>query len=175
MKTIRTLAGEIGVTKQAVFQRMKKEPLASGLNSLITKIGGTVYVCSEGENLIKSQFYKTQKSFEVTQMDDDLADTMRESLKTLQGQLTKRDRQLDLLNLHISIKSRQIENLNKRIEDLSYAVALAQEQTKAAQALHAEDIRRETLKIMLQGQKAFVETEKESFWRRLFSRKEMQA
>jgi len=175
MKTIKTLAGEIGVTKQAVFQRMKKEPLASDLNSLITKIGGTVYVCSEGEGLIKDQFYKTQKGFDMGRIDDGLASTVRDSLSALQNQLIRKDRQMDLLNLHVSIKSRQIENLNKRIEDLSAAVALAQEQTKMAQALHASDIRRETLGVMMQAQSQKNVTEKEGFWQRIFGRKEMQA
>jgi len=173
MKTIKTLAGEIGVTKQAVFQKMKKEPLASDLSNLITKIGGTVYVCSEGESLIKNQFYKTQKVLDATRADDDLVNVVRDSMDALQDQLARKDRQLDILNLHISVKGRQIDNLNRRIEDLSAALILAQEQTKAAQALHAGDIRRETLEVMMQSQKVVVE--KERFWKRVFGSKEKQA
>jgi len=173
MKTIRTLASEIGVTKQAVFQRMKKEPLASDLNGFITKIGGTVYVCSEGEGLIKDQFYKVQKASAIIHMDDGLINAVNDSINTLQDQLSRKDRQLDILNLHISIKSRQIENLSRRIEDLSAALTLSQEQTKTAQALHAGDIRRETLEAMIQSQRS-AEIEKTGFWKKAFRRKEAQ-
>ena len=163
MKTIKTLAGEIGVTKQAVFQKMKKEPLASGLNGFITKIDGTVFVCPEGEGLIKDQFYKTQRIFNATHMDAGLVNTFRDSLNALQDQLTRKDRQLDLLNLHLSIKNRQIESLNSQIRHLNSALILAQEQTKAAQTLHADDIRRGTLELLVQSQNII---KKEGFWKR---------
>ena len=162
MKTIKTLAGEIGVTKQAVFQKMKKEPLASHLNDLITKIDGTVYVCPEGEDLIRDQFYKTQRVFAATHMDAGLINTVRDSLNVLQSQLAKKDRQIDILSLHISIKNRQIENLSGQIQGLNEALVLAQEQTKTAQTLHADDIRRETLELLIQSQK---NTKKEKFWK----------
>ena len=149
MKTIRTLADEIGVTKQAIFQKMKKEPLASGLNDLTTKVGGIVYVYPEGEGMIKEQFHKMQRVFTMPHIENEIGKT---DVNIFQQQLDRKDRQLDALNLHISIKNKQIENLCKQIEELTVALATAQEQTKAAQNLHAGDIHRGIIEKLIASQ-----------------------
>jgi len=135
MKTIRTLAGEIGVTKQAIFQKMKKEPLASGLDNLTTRVGGIVYVYPEGEGMIKEQFHKMQRVFTLPHSDI--------GINILKEQLDRKDRQLEVLNLHIGVKDKQIESLSRQVEELTKALATAQELTKTAQTLHAGDIHRE--------------------------------
>ena len=171
MKTIKVLASEIGVTKQAIFQRMKKEPLASGLSDLTTKIDNTVYVYPKGEELIKKQFNKKQSSFNN---DDDLnadyrlTEVIQGNLDFLKEQLVRKDRQLDILSLHISIKNRQIENLGKQIKDLNTALICAQEQTKAAQALHAGEIHRGIVTALMCNQENF---EKKSFWKKTIKSK----
>jgi len=148
MKTIRTLAGEIGVTKQAIFQKMKKEPLASSLDSLTTRVGGIVYVYPEGEGMIKEQFHKMPQVFTMPQIDDGEA----AGINILKEQLDRKDRQLDALNLHLSIKDKQIEDLNKQIGELTVALATSQEQTKTAQNLHASDIQKGIIEKLLAGQ-----------------------
>ena len=156
MKTIRALAEEIGVTKQAIFQKMKKEPLASSLDNLTTRIGGIVYVYPEGEGIIKEQFHRVQQIFTIPKIDS-AADNF------LKQQLDRKDRQLEVLNLHISTKDKQIESLNKQIEELSAALATSQEQTKTAQTLHAGDIHREIIEKLISSQK---ESKKSSFWKK---------
>lgn len=173
MKTIKTLAGEIGVTKQAIFQKMKKEPLASGLNNLITKVGGIVYVYPEGEGMIKEQFHKMQKIFTVPQVGDNIEmsaiNALHDSVNALRLQIDRKDRQINALNLHISVKGKQIENLNKQIAELGVALAVAQEQAKNAQTLHAEDIRREVIGMMIESQKNL---KKEGFWKSIRKKKQ---
>jgi hypothetical protein len=168
MKTIKTLAGEIGVTKQAIFQKMKKEPLASGLNNLTTRVGGIVYVYPEGEGMIKEQFRKVPHVFSMPQfensVDGDIIDALRDSISVAQQQLDKKDRQISILNLHISTKDKQIENLHRQIEELGKALTIAQEQAKTAQLLHAGDIHREIISIITESQK----DRKEGFWKRAF-------
>jgi len=139
MKTIKTLAGEIGVTKQAVFQKMKKEPLASGLNNLTTRVGGVVYVYPEGEGMIKEQFHNMRRIFAIPPASIDTDDDY------LYQQLDRKDRQLEALNLHISVKDKQIEGLLKQIEELNTALA-------TAQSLHASDIQRETMEKSMMNQ-----------------------
>ena len=39
-KTIKEIAEEIGVSKQAVFKKMKREPLSTGLQGLTTTVDG---------------------------------------------------------------------------------------------------------------------------------------
>lgn len=56
MKTIREIATELGVSKQAVFQKIRKEPLATDLQGLISTIDHKVMVSDEGEKIIKQSF-----------------------------------------------------------------------------------------------------------------------
>ena len=58
-KTIKQIADEIGVTKQAVQKRLSREPLHSEISKYIHQEGTTKYIDVEGENLIKSAFGKT--------------------------------------------------------------------------------------------------------------------
>lgn len=43
-KTIKEIAEEIGVSKQAVFKKMKREPLSTGLQGLTTTVDGRLIV-----------------------------------------------------------------------------------------------------------------------------------
>ena len=56
MKTIREIAEEIGVTKQAIFYQMKKPPLSNTLRGLVSKENGLLTVSFDGEKLIKQAF-----------------------------------------------------------------------------------------------------------------------
>ncbi len=56
MKTIRQIADEIGVSKQAVFKKIKREPLSTSLQGLTTTVDGRLMVSVDGENLIKQAF-----------------------------------------------------------------------------------------------------------------------
>ncbi|MCL2378131.1 MAG: hypothetical protein FWC77_03290 [Defluviitaleaceae bacterium] len=56
MKTIREIAEEIGVTKQAVFYRISKPPLSLALQSLVTKENGILMIPFDAEILIKQAF-----------------------------------------------------------------------------------------------------------------------
>ena len=53
MKTIRQIADEIGVSKQAVFKKMKREPLSTSLRGLTSTVDGRLMVEVDGEKLIK--------------------------------------------------------------------------------------------------------------------------
>ena len=56
-KTIKQIADEIGVSKQAIHQRIKRHPeLKSRLQPFMSTVGGTVYIAVGGEKIIKSAF-----------------------------------------------------------------------------------------------------------------------
>ena len=44
MKTIRQIADEIGVSKQAVFKKIKREPLSTSLQGLTATVDGRLMV-----------------------------------------------------------------------------------------------------------------------------------
>lgn len=56
MKTIREIADEIGVSKQAVFKKIKREPLSTSLRGLTSTVDGRLTVSVDGEKLIKQAF-----------------------------------------------------------------------------------------------------------------------
>ena len=53
MKTIRQIADEIGLSKQAVFKKIKREPLSTSLQGLTATVDGRLMVEVDGEKLIK--------------------------------------------------------------------------------------------------------------------------
>ena len=57
LKTIKEIADEIGVSKQAVWQKIKKES-SIDLRQFTSKKGNTVYVDVDGQKAIKSAFFK---------------------------------------------------------------------------------------------------------------------
>jgi hypothetical protein len=62
MKTIKQIADEIGVSKQAVYKKIKKEPLSTDLPGLSTKTDNGLLIGLQGETLIKSVFFTKEQS-----------------------------------------------------------------------------------------------------------------
>ncbi|WP_285007336.1 HTH domain-containing protein [Lactococcus garvieae] len=74
LKTIKELAEEIGVSKQAVWQKIKKES-SIDLRQFTSKKGNTVYVDVDGQKVIKSAFLNktsTKKRQQKVFVDDNV-------------------------------------------------------------------------------------------------------
>lgn len=67
-KTIKEIAEEIGVSKQAIFKKMKREPLSTSLQGLTSTVDGRLTVSVDGEKLIKQAFFKDGPSTTVNQI-----------------------------------------------------------------------------------------------------------
>lgn len=120
MKTIRQIANEIGVSKQAVRDKIDK----LGLQSSLRKIGNRFTIESNAEIQIKSAF-------------------------SYQNDEIENDNQSETLTDLVSILKAELDIKNKQIADLSAALVAAQEQAATAhqsllaeQALHGEAIKR---------------------------------
>lgn len=61
LKTIKEIADEIGVSKQAVWQKIKKES-SIDLRQFTSKKGNTVYVDVDGQKAIKSSFFNKKST-----------------------------------------------------------------------------------------------------------------
>lgn len=134
MKTIREIADEIGVSKQAVFKKIKREPLSTSLQGLTSTVDGRLTVSVDGEKLIKQAFSAGTPSTYHQPVDgvvdgqvdgpvDGMIAVLQATIDTLQGQL--------------EVKDRQIEQQTQTITRLSDALVSAQQTAAAAQALHA--------------------------------------
>lgn len=132
VKTIRQIADEIGVSKQAVYKKIKKEPLSTSLQGLTTKSDNGLQVSLQGETLIKSAFNEVTLSTIDSQpqstvdrsVDCDIVELLKENLAILQKQLTEKDNQ---------------------ISDLTTALVAAQQTAATAQALHAGTIKQQLI------------------------------
>jgi len=127
MKTIAQIASEIGVSRQAVYKKIKQEPLSTGLQTLMSTKGNTVYIDDSGENLIKSAFNKEALSSDAV---NQMSTIVNEYIKSLQERA-------DFLEKQILVKDEQIRELNARLTESNTALVTAQQSAQAAQALHA--------------------------------------
>ncbi len=74
LKTIKEIADEIGVSKQAVWQKIKKES-SIDLCQFTSKKGNTVYVDVDGQKVIKNAFFNktsTKKRQQKVFVDDNV-------------------------------------------------------------------------------------------------------
>lgn len=74
LKTIKEIADEIGVSKQAVWQKIKKES-SIDLRQFTSRKGNTVYVDVDGQKVIKNAFFNktsTKKRQQKVFVDDNV-------------------------------------------------------------------------------------------------------
>ena len=152
MKTIRQIADEIGVSKQAVFKKIKREPLSTSLQGLTATVDGRLMVEVDGEKLIKQAFSEIAPSTTDNQLTgavDGLVDapSTKNAEKTAEvdGVISVLQATIDTLQGQLEVKDRQIEQQPQTITGLTDALAPAQQPAAAAQALHAGTIQQQLI------------------------------
>ena len=152
MKTIRQIADEIGVSKQAVFKKIKREPLSTSLQGLTATVDGRLMVEVDGEKLIKQAFSEIAPSTTDNQLTgavDGLVDapSTKNAEKTtgVDGVISVLQATIDTLQGQLEVKDRQIEQQAQTITRLTDALAAAQQTAAAAQALHAGTIQQQLI------------------------------
>ena len=133
MKTIRQIADEIGVSKQAVFKKIKREPLSTSLQGLTATVDGRLMVEVDGEKLIKQAFSEISPSTTDNQLTgtvDGLVDgaSTKNAEKTtgVDGVISVLQATIDTLQGQLEMKDRQIEQQAQTITRLTDALAPAQ-------------------------------------------------
>ena len=145
-KTIKQIASELNVSKQAVWQRVKRnQELFSLLETHAQNVNGTMYVDETIEQLIKKMYLehppvnidKTPASDETNIDEISKTDETKELIKTLQNtveslkqQLTVKDGQIDELTSMLKTSQEQQTTLQEQNTTLVNALS-------AAQTLHA--------------------------------------
>lgn len=145
MKTIRQIADELGVSKQAVFKKIKREPLSTSLQGLTSTVDGRLMVSVDGENLIKSAFLPLAPSTS-RQLVDDLVDGVVDGASTeVDGVISVLQATIDTLQEQLEVKDRQLEQQAQTITQLTEALVAAQQTAATAQALHAGTIHQQLI------------------------------
>ena len=115
-KTIRQIAEELGVSKQAVHQKRKSKELSTALQPFTSIVDGVVYISVDGENLIKQAFSNAnckpiddnQTSTIYTRVDSDIYGILKDTIDTLQEQLNVKDKQISELTETIKTQAQSI-------------------------------------------------------------------
>lgn len=165
-KTIKQLAVELGVSKQAVQKRISREPLCTSIQPYIYTKEGTKYITEDGENIIKSAFSKSgidtvsmdKSIYKSTDMYTPIIEVLQSTIDTLQEQLATKDEQ-------IRGQQAQIEQLTAALQQQTSALESTSAALTAAQALHAAD---KQAVMLLEDQE---NGRKLSFWERFATKK----
>ena len=126
MKTIKQIAEEIGVSKQAVHQKRKSKELSTALQPFTTTIDGIIYIDGDGEIIIKSAFSIHGRK----RVDDSFATTVdgkNELYDMLKIELAKKNEQIATLQSELAAERQHSREQSDKLVVL----------TEQAQMLHA--------------------------------------
>jgi DNA-binding transcriptional MerR regulator len=137
MKTIKQIADEIGVSKQAIRYWLKKTEATKENGLLLVKDNGVLLVSLSAENAIISAFAKngrqriTDKETvkENISFDSEITVLLRENMTTLQKEL--------------ETKNKLIDEQQQTINRLTDMLAVAQQSAQTAQMLHVGTMRKQ--------------------------------
>ena len=160
MKTIRQIADEIGVSKQAVYKRYKGK-LHTVCAPYAHTEQGVLYLSEQAEPLIKQDFLKDDRS-NGAHTERSIGAVPEQSQEA--GVVAVLQATIDMLQGQLAVKDRQIEELNARLAEVSSALLAAQQTAATAQALHAGTIKQQ----LSDGSGADQEERKQSWISRLF-------
>lgn len=133
-KTIKQIADELQVSKQAVFKKIDN----LGLRSKLTVDVNQFTVDEKQEMLIKSAFMKNSPSTKgVNQVDD----TVNQSVNQVDGM----NRLIDMLQKELDSKNKVIEEQAETIKKQAETISQLSGTVSAAQALHAGTIQQQIM------------------------------
>ena len=152
LKTIKELADEIGVSKQAVWQKIKKES-SIDLRQFTSKKGNTVYVDVDGQKVIKSAFFNktsTKKRQQKVFVDDNVNNSVDGNpegneeilfLRNLVSELQSEKKDLHKLldqQQRLALQDKKVlEEYKSEINELK-ALKMAQEDMKDGSSIRGE-------------------------------------
>ena len=148
LKTIKELADEIGVSKQAVWQKIKKES-SIDLRQFTSKKGNTVYVDVDGQKVIKNAFFNktsTKKRQQKVFVDDNVNNSVDDNpegneeilfLRNLVSELQSEKKDLHKLldqQQRLALQDKKLLEEYKAENDSLKALKMPTEDTKEEQA-----------------------------------------
>ena len=152
LKTIKEIADEIGVSKQAVWQKIKKES-SIDLRQFTSKKGNTVYVDVDGQKAIKSAFFNktsTTKRQQKVFVDDNVNNSvdgnpegneeilfLRNLVSELQSEKKELHKLLDQQQRLALQDKKLLEEYKEEIKELK-ALKMPQEDMKDGSSIRGE-------------------------------------
>ena len=160
MKTIAQIAKEIGVSKQAVHSRIKKEPLKSALIDKSETIGNALHINVDGEMLIKSAFRRMDVDEVLGEMSKAGDEIVKNSTTELIESLREQNRFLQAQNEDLRQQlNEERTHSRKQADEILQLAQQGQKIAENAQKLHA-----------MENMPKLTDGKKKGFISRLFSR-----
>lgn len=130
-KTVSEIAREIGISRQALYKRIKSEPLLTDLQPFTNKIDGILYISADGEDLIVSVCSSSSRvqgrvnrtdnvDCKLDSQPDNRVDSIQEPL------ISQMSAEIDFLKKQIDVKDKQLVDKDKQIEQLSESLRASQ-------------------------------------------------
>jgi len=160
VKTIKQIADEIGVSKQAVHQKIKQEPLSTSLRQLTSTKGRTLTIDVDGESLIKRAFSSNVVN-QVDEVDVNEASIDVNELSTENASFNSGI--IELLQENIAVLQEQLKIKDKQIEELTATVKIQAESI-------SHDRKNELAETIIDGKLLVAEKEKKNVFARIFRR-----
>ena len=167
LKTIPQIAADIGVSRQAVHQKIKRDKdLSTRLQAFTSTVDNAVYVNSEGQKLIL-------QAFESKTAEKNTSTCLQENVDALVNQLTAKDKQISDLSAQNASLTATIQQQADTIQQLSAQLTAAQQlQAGTVKALLTEQSKQEQPIQQAATFEPEHETEiKQGFFSRLFRKK----
>ena len=111
LKSISQIAVNLGVSRQAVYSKLKSAELARAVKPLTVKQGNTTLYTLQAQELIKQAF----TAFAVNQE----SSNSQEEIDSLTSKLTESEKQLDKALHDIEVKSHELQEKEQRIKQLT--------------------------------------------------------
>ena len=181
LKTIRELADELGVSKQAIWQKIKRDA-SIDLRQFTSTKGNTVYVDVDGQKAIKSMF-SNDSSTRYRQQKDDVDDNKKDAvdeqdevkfLRNLVSEIQSEKKELHKLldqQQRLALQDKQLlEEYKAEIKDLKALKMPSQEtefkhlDNQYKDEVNALKEKLENLQEQIKDQKRIEEQEKPRKW-----------
>lgn len=164
-KTIKQISEDLGISRQAVYKKIKKEPLATNLQPFTTTVDNVVYIDMEGIGFIEAAFEKDTTPSVSTPVDTELTDRLIDSLQAQIENLTEQNKDArEQLNKEREYNRIQTDRLNELTNKLTILLEQSQQLQQnnqvllAAQSIDTPDS----------------EEKKKGFFKRIFSKENKQ-
>lgn len=134
-KTIKQIADELGVSRQAVHQKIKRnEDLSTRLQAFTSTVDGVVYISVDGENLIKSAFDKNERQQSGVNVDrDKLTVGLQSIIDILQKEIETFKLQLEQKNEMICTLQSDLEREREHSREMASKLATLADQAQKLQ------------------------------------------
>lgn len=122
-KTIREISDEIGVSRQAIYRKIKCKPLSTSLQGKLSTVDNKLTVSVDGEKLIKKAFFKDEVSTTVNQFTGETVNQFTAGDSEVDSFSDEKEEEksdqsvlYEILKAELAEKNKQIERLQDELE-----------------------------------------------------------